>query len=399
MRAVQVRSVVLREQRHLAGHAGPVCYHSLAGRTETILGFGIISMNSVGSPSLSSLPASMISTDAFEMGVRTDAAGNEFEAMLPLYISTTHGHKCLSLLPEALKRIIGRDVSSEFPRALTSTVARLLKASSLQLAGVLGGGGQAEWGGTALGMLQVYCHLHHLLLGAAVNGKPGLDLQSTAATVVVELASGFIDKGTDPTEVLVMLALVAEDTASWRAVLPRLLKQLLMQQVADVIRTEGNIYGQPYLDGGRDGLTDDGRRTGHFSPVQQKLRGFLIQYWLVNDLGRPVNQSELKEQLRKARDDYTYSLGKPPKGTARRFLAYVDQVRRCSDWDMFLGCMQLDLCYNRQGYPAVDMADVLRQCVVEAYELKWHNIRPCPWNWRMKRYLRWTDMVGQIRPQ
>ena len=292
-----------------------VCFYSKNPYTQSTLGFGITRNWHHDSNNLKTLStqADYISVEAFSAGVGKSAWNHPFDAFLPLYLNPTHGTRALQLLPSYLRGMQQRTCSTGplatntpmEPRALLTVLAQLLNSLVVQLVDLkpssststtrapTGYGYEAPAAGVSRQLsdaaLQTFCHLHHLLLAAAV--QPGSQLIQTASQHV----SAFVNqegerhksKCPDLGVLLVEFLLVPKDVVSWEKMVPALMRELLARQVMWVIRKVGKQFGKVYQENtnSHGNTRDDTQRLQqHFEASGTSFRVVMLQSWFANAL-------------------------------------------------------------------------------------------------------------------
>ena len=127
--------------------------------------------------------ADTLSKAAFDRyGVRHTPYNVPFDCFLPLALNPAHQRRALPLLPACLGKMLRQPAGSGGPDNILVAIAMLIKTTSVEMVGgAVGSGPTTPYGGTPPAItnvmsdaaLQIFCHLHHLLL--AVVLEPGGD--------------------------------------------------------------------------------------------------------------------------------------------------------------------------------------------------------------------------------
>jgi ubiquitin-protein ligase len=386
------------------------CFFSKAradGSGTMVLGFGIQRQWHSGSGPLKGLStaADYLSLEAFKAGVRRSAWNQPFDAFLPLYLNPAHGRAALELLPACVADMQQRGRTSGYaggagsssaprlsPQALLKVMAQLLNSLVVELAGAgkegqRGSSGSRKRSREAEGgapvsrsmsdaALQTFCHLHHLLLAAAL--QPGSQLMSEARREVQAFVSSSSarhkQRCPDLGVLLVQLLLVPKEAVPWSQLAPVLVRELLARQVMWAIRDVGDDFGRPHTERSSsrgDSRDDIWRLDNHFGAGAVGLRNVMLQAWFANGLARPATLAGCTQQLAAIKGSYDACSGMPPLHLFRAFNAQARSVLAAGGWHDFLRELRLGVCTTLQ--PAAALVALLRQAVLDSWAAGYHK--------------------------
>jgi hypothetical protein len=245
--------------------------------------------------------------------------------------------------------------------------------------------------------LQTFCHLHHLLLAAAL--QPGSQLAVVARRNVCAFVSsqparhksGCPDLGV----LMVQLLLVPKASVPWAALAPALLQELLGRQVLWATRGKaGERFEAPQRErsGGKAGLSPDERWRieQHWASGAVGCRMVMLQAWFANALARPSTAGGCLQELGAIKAAYDACSGMPPPCAFQAFNQQARGVLACGGWDEFLRCLRLGV---RPGLPAPGtVVAMLRQAVVDSHAAGYHSkpaLLRVGWDAKAAEYLDW----------
>jgi hypothetical protein len=398
-----------------------VCFYSKLPASETIiLGFGVTRKWHFKSSSIKTLStrSDYLAEAAFVQGVRRSAWNHRFDAFLPLYLNPRHGPHALALLPQYVTGMLDPSCSGKkvgrvmqqavSPKELLTVMAQLINSQVVELMSTR----EVEYNwytrttsisrGMSDAALQTFCHLHHLLLAAAL--QPGSRLTEVALKEVQAFVDSPAGRGKqrcpDLGVLLVQLLLVPKEAVPWSKLAPVLLRELLARQVRWIIREagapkpgtrrrwgrskksasisispEGLAFGRVHLEltnGTDGGSTHDLKRLkDHLRYGAVGLRNLMLQVWFANALARPSRQATLQQDLAAIKGSYDACSGMPPLRLFRAFNEQARYVLGCNSWQGVLHVLRLGV--HESLHPRQAWVDILRQAVVDSYRAGYHS--------------------------
>jgi hypothetical protein len=252
--------------------------------------------------------------------------------------------------------------------------------------------------------LQTFCHLHHLLLAAAL--QPGSQLVQSACrdvrAFVASPAARHKSSCPDLGLLMVQLLLVPKTSVPWAAFAPALLQELLARQVLWATRgRDGLAFGSPQHERpsvpGRS-ADDEWRMKAHWASGAVGCKMVMLQAWFANALARPASTAGCLRELGAIKAGYDACSGMPPLATFRAFNRQARLVLACGGWEGFLRCLRLRV---RPGLVApAAIAAMLRQAVVDSWAARYHSRPALAGPSATQLYLHWhKEEPVRVQPE
>lgn len=367
------------------------CFFTKAApEADTVLGLGVqVEFHRDGKVRCINTTMDLLSHRAYkEHNVRRSAWNFPVNRFLPLPLDPLHAERALPLLKPCLARMLAPTDVPDAPQAACSRdmsgdglIAIMAQLINSTVVGLVKDGPQQHTVAAHMSdaALQVFCHLHHLLL-SAVAGLPN-DEGAHLSRACIRDVQAFVSspdarskaRCPDLGVLLVKLLLVPADTVPWGTFAPPFMRELLARQVLWLQRERGERFVRPWdLPAGPQADAD--RMAGTFQTCTTGLRVVALQAWFANALGRPSQAGRAAaEKLLQIKHSYDARSGAPPPGVFRRFNEHARHVMQLTKWTEVLAALRLGLRQDPLG-PAALWASVLRQATVDSYRAGYHKL-------------------------
>ncbi|GIL44304.1 hypothetical protein Vafri_1810 [Volvox africanus] len=385
-----------------------------------VLGFGVaVVRHHDGKLKSLSMAMDLMSYRAFNGGVRRSAWNVPFDAFIPLALNIRHEGRAIQLLPGCVADMLRCSCAEVKDEQLLEVLARLMNSLVVEMVmeDPLKARGSAAT--TSKNMaprhmsdaaLKGFCHLHHLLLTVALtkglgNGGEGslvLRCQGDVLKFIADRGARHKSLCPDLGLLLIKYVLVPKDVVPWSTFAPVFVRELLARHVMWVSRAlkhEGDAFLSPWQ-GGTAGERDLWRLETHLKHSRTSLMTVAVESFFVNALARPAGGSRgdvdvaatggssisplVLNQLAGIKATYDKRNGEPPTAVFDAFSHHARSVLSMSKWTECLAALRLGLRPpppRPDGRPATvgdmahQMADALRQAVLDSQQSGYHTLR------------------------
>lgn len=354
---------------HLVERQEIRCFHSRLSFEEDILGVGVSCQyypDGVLKACISELD--LISSVAFDEGVRTSVWGKPFTFFLPLAINAQHANRAFERMKSSFSRIQAN--LPEAPQFDETKSKSLPRFDPLQAMNVI----QSLMNGMVVQLMNAvaeqrlhasekallgYCAFHHLLLYLATRYPQIVAHASQAVNKFLTTPTARTKRITPDIGKLLVLLTLTDGSLGW----DKLAIVFLKESFARGVRWYSREYPAMLLNTNplQSGV-DQERLDTVFSASQTSLRLAMFQVYFLTTIGRPQGQNPAA-----LLQTYNKSLGRPSESQKVALQKACQSILQVKTWDEFF-----DRVHVQRPTPLF-LSNLLREAVRTSSQLRYHS--------------------------